>query len=236
MPTPIYFPPQENALQKTLDSDLSSGVTASLTLNNITNIQNKPGVLVVDRIDSGGSLKDAADREFIAYTGTSGSTLTDLTRGVGGSTDQDHSTGAVVEFVPDVVVFQMIADALSVLVDLDDVSTTKYKPYVDSSIQTATDQATVTFDLDSGANRKHKVTLGGNRTLALSNVLVGQVFIIDLIQDGSGSRTVTWFSTIKWANGTEPTLSTGVGAVDSFGFICTSAGNYQGYTIGQNLS
>lgn len=110
------------------------------------------------------------------------------------------------------------------------------KAYVDSSIQEATDGATVTFDLGDGANRKHKVTLGGNRTLALSNVQVGQVFMIDLIQDGTGSRTVTWFSTIKWASGSAPTLTTDANAIDTFGFICTSSGNYQGYVVGQNLS
>jgi len=118
----LFYPPTENALQKSLDGDLSSGVTASLTLNNTTNIQNKPGVVVIDRIDSNGELKDAADREFVTFTGTSGSTLTGLTRGVGGSTDQDHSTGAIVEFVPDVVYHQSIIDSLATLVNPDDIS------------------------------------------------------------------------------------------------------------------
>lgn len=109
------------------------------------------------------------------------------------------------------------------------------KEYVDGAIQTATDGATVTFDLGNGAYRKHKVTLGGNRTLALSNVKVGQVFLIDLIQDATGSRTVTWFSTIKWVDGAAPTLTTTANKIDTFGFICTSEGNYQGYVVGQNI-
>lgn len=122
MPTPIYYPPEDNGLQKTLNSALLTGVTASATLNNANKIQNKPGVIVIDRIDTNGALKAAADREYIVYTGVSGSTLTGLTRGVGGSTDQDHSIGAIVEFVPDVVVHQMIADGLAVLLDASDVS------------------------------------------------------------------------------------------------------------------
>jgi hypothetical protein len=100
------------------------------------------------------------------------------------------------------------------------------------TIVTATDGATVTFNLSLG--NIQQVTLGGNRTLALSNVSVGQCFIINLIQDGTGSRTVTWFETIKWAGGSAPTLTTTAAKTDSLGFICVSAG-YLGYIVGQNL-
>ena len=100
-------------------------------------------------------------------------------------------------------------------------------------IETNTDGTTVTFDLDVA--NTHSVTLGGNRTLALSNSDAGQKFIIRLTQDGTGSRTVTWFSTIKWAGGVAPTLTTTANKTDVFGFICTSAGNYDGFVIGYNL-
>jgi hypothetical protein len=96
------------------------------------------------------------------------------------------------------------------------------------------DAATVTFDMN--ASNVHTVTLGGNRTLAVSNVAVGQAFTIRLVQDATGSRTVTWFSTIKWPDGTAPTLTTTANKVDTFGFICTSSGNYDGYIVGQALS
>lgn len=95
-----------------------------------------------------------------------------------------------------------------------------------------TDAATITFDLSTSL---HTVTLGDNRILALSNETVGQTFVIRLVQDGSGSRTVTWFTTIKWAGGSAPTLTTTLNKTDVFGFICTSAGNYDGFVIGQNL-
>ena len=110
---PLYYPPTQNGLQKTLDAGLDTGVTASLTLNNVTGIQNKPGVFVVDRIDTDGNEKAAALREFISFTGTSGVTLTGLTRALGGSTDQDHATGAVVEFIPDVVWAQALNDVIT---------------------------------------------------------------------------------------------------------------------------
>lgn len=111
------------------------------------------------------------------------------------------------------------------------------KPTVNGSVAAYTsdsDGATVTFDMTS--SNVHTVTLAGNRTLAVSNVSVGQPFIIRLVQDATGSRTVTWFSTIKWPGGSAPTLTTTASRVDTFGFICTSSNNYDGYIIGQDLA
>ena len=104
---------------------------------------------------------------------------------------------------------------------------------VKATITAASDGATITFDLSLGPI--HTVTLGGNRTLALSNSSAGKVFVVRLLQDGTGSRTVTWFSTIKWAGGSAPTLTTTASKADAFGFICTSTDNYDGFIIGQNL-
>lgn len=101
------------------------------------------------------------------------------------------------------------------------------------TLVTATDGATVTFDLSLG--NVQTVTLGGSRILAVSNASVGQAFVLRLVQDGSGSKTVTWFSTIKWAYGVVPTLTTTANKTDVFGFICTSAGNFDGYVISQSL-
>lgn len=95
------------------------------------------------------------------------------------------------------------------------------------------DGATVTFNLNRGYS--HAVTLGGNRTLALSNVRVGDRFLIKLTQDGTGSRTVTWFSGISWAGGVAPTLSTSAASSDVVGFVCTAAGAFDGYVVGQDL-
>jgi hypothetical protein len=110
------------------------------------------------------------------------------------------------------------------------------KPTINGSVPAvtnATDGATVTFDLATA--NIHTVTLGGNRTLALSNVTTGQVFMLELIQDGTGSRTVTWFTTIKWAGGTVPTLTTTANKKDVFGFRCTGTNTYDGYVVGQNI-
>ncbi|MDC0297092.1 hypothetical protein OAK92_00820 [Crocinitomicaceae bacterium] len=102
-----------------------------------------------------------------------------------------------------------------------------------SSVETNSDGATITFDLNE--SNLHEVTLGGGRTLAISNETVGQRFIVKLIQDGTGSRTVTWFSTIKWPGGLEPTLTETAGKADYFSFVVTGTDTYDGFVIGYNL-
>lgn len=93
-----------------------------------------------------------------------------------------------------------------------------------SDIVTVSDGSIITFNLNS--SNVQQTTLGGNRTLAVSNVSVGQRFMIKLKQDGTGSRTVTWFSGIKWPGNTVPTLTTTANYWDWFGFICTGTGVY----------
>ena len=99
------------------------------------------------------------------------------------------------------------------------------------------DAATITIDLsDKTKSNVRTITLEGNRTLALSNATVGQVFVLRIVQDGTGSRVPTWWSTIIWPGGSAPTLTTTAGAVDVFGFICTDTDEYDGFFVGFNLS
>jgi hypothetical protein len=63
------------------------------------------------------------------------------------------------------------------------------------AVKTDTDGATITLDCSNVAGNRHSVVLGGNRTIALSNHASGQMIVLDLIQDSTGSRTVTWPST-----------------------------------------
>lgn len=97
-----------------------------------------------------------------------------------------------------------------------------------------TDAATITFDLS--ANSVWAVSLGGNRTLALTNVSLYQPFMIKLVQDATGSRTVTWWSTIRWPGGVAPTLTTTSYRSDYFGFIYIGSGVYDAFIVGQGLA
>lgn len=101
------------------------------------------------------------------------------------------------------------------------------------AIATATDAGTVTFDLALG--NIQEVILGGNRTLAVSNAVTGQPFMLRLVQDATGTRTVTWFDTIKWPYNTAPTLTTTADKTDVFGFLATSGTTFDGYIVGQEL-
>ena len=92
-----------------------------------------------------------------------------------------------------------------------------------------------TTTIDVTAARINLVTMpAATQTLAISNAVVGRCFIIE-IANVTSQGALTWFSTIKWAGGTAPTLTGVNGKKDSFGFRCTSTGNYDGYVIGQNL-
>jgi len=115
----LYYPTSKNAVQKTLDAQLLAGATTSMTLNNVVGIQNKAGVCVIDRVDANGTAT-SGKREYVAFTGVSGSTLTGLTRNAdSGGTDQDHAVGAIVEFVSDALQQQAIIDGLLKTVDTD---------------------------------------------------------------------------------------------------------------------
>lgn len=89
-------------------------------------------------------------------------------------------------------------------------------------IGTLTDAATITPDL--AANCNFVVTLGGNRTIANpTNITAGQSGSIFIVQDATGSRTLSWGSFWDFPGGTAPTLSTAANAVDRVDYIVRSA-------------
>jgi len=106
--------------------------------------------------------------------------------------------------------------------------------YQTAQAYTPAGAATATLDLSKGND--HSITMpAGNITIALSNGTVGQKFIVEITQDAVGSRTVTWFSTVRWAGGSAPTLTTTASKRDTFGFIQTGAATYDGFVVGQNI-
>lgn len=79
---------------------------------------------------------------------------------------------------------------------------------------TLTDAATIAVDMSTFINAT--VTLGGNRTLGNpTNTKDGQSGVIEIVQDGTGSRTLAYGSNWEFAGGTAPTLSTAAGASDA---------------------
>jgi len=82
---------------------------------------------------------------------------------------------------------------------------------------TLTDGATISWD--ASTEDVAKVTLGGNRTLgSASSGTTGQFISLLIIQDGTGSRTLTWNAAYEFASDTAPTLTTTADLGDVFVF------------------
>lgn len=93
---------------------------------------------------------------------------------------------------------------------------------------TLTDGATVTIAV--ATSTRSKVTIAGNRTFAVTGDSDGCQFGVTVTQDGTGTRTITWFSGITWMEGSgsgAPDLT--AGAVTSYAFRRISSGVYQGW-------
>jgi len=97
---------------------------------------------------------------------------------------------------------------------------------------TLTDASTIAWDVSTSSVAK--VTLAGNRTLgAATNAQTGQFISLLIIQDGTGSRTVTFNAAYEFTGDTAPTLTTTAAKGDLFVF------RYNGskfLEVGRNLN
>ena len=97
---------------------------------------------------------------------------------------------------------------------------------------TLTDGATIDWNAQSAPVAK--VTLGGNRTLnAPTNGVAGQFISLLVIQDGTGSRTLTWNAVYEFTADTAPTLTTTANYGDLFTFRYNGA---KWLEVGRNLN
>jgi hypothetical protein len=97
-----------------------------------------------------------------------------------------------------------------------------------------TDGATITWDVI--ASPVAKVTLAGNRTLSApsgTTPIAGQFVSLLIIQDGTGSRTITWNAVYEFAADTAPTLTATASLGDLFTFRYNGA---KWLEVGRNLA
>lgn len=95
--------------------------------------------------------------------------------------------------------------------------------------QTLTDGSTISWNTALG--QIATVTLGGNRTMAApSNLKIGN-YILHVVQDGTGGRTITWNSAFKWTAGVAPELTTNAYARDIIMFISDGSNLYGSYLM-----
>lgn len=244
MATPIYYPPSVNNLQKEINADYTAGAS-TVTLNNTTNIQNKPGVCVVNRVNSAGTRQAVANWTYLKFTGTSGNTLTGVTAISG---DQDHAIGEVVEFVPDVTWAEQVAGGFATLLDSTDVSKvnttnvitpdgtqtltnktltspTIATPIVKTAYSNGNLGATPTIDWSKGDLQTG--TLSANCTYAFSNAVAGQRLTFFALQNGTGTYTQAFTPTIIWQDATTPTWTTTADKMNVF-VIYFDGTNYYG--------
>jgi hypothetical protein len=78
------------------------------------------------------------------------------------------------------------------------------------------------------------ITLTGNATITMPTATSGKSFIMFLKQDATGSRTVTW-STVKWAGGTAPTITSTASRQDILSFFADGT-NWYGVVVAQNYT
>jgi hypothetical protein len=76
------------------------------------------------------------------------------------------------------------------------------------------------------------LTLTGNCTFTFPTAIAGESFTLLLRQDGTGGRTVTWPSAVRWPGGTAPTITSTASQTDKY--IFTSDGTrWYGSNAGQ---
>jgi hypothetical protein len=77
--------------------------------------------------------------------------------------------------------------------------------YVETVVVIGNSGTSQTLALTNGTVQT--VTMTGNCTFTMPTATAGKSFILIAVQDGTGSRTAT-FTSVKWAGGTAPTLTT----------------------------
>lgn len=80
--------------------------------------------------------------------------------------------------------------------------------------QIVTANTGASYEIDWSVGTLFELTLTDSPTFTFANLAAGRPITVVLIQDGTGSRTVTWPASVDWPGGTAPTLTTTASAVD----------------------
>lgn len=87
------------------------------------------------------------------------------------------------------------------------------------------DSATIAIDHAGGVNRT--VTIAGNRTISNpTNAKPGWPLNIEVAQDSTGNRTLSWGANFSFGAGGAPALSTTAGAADLVCFVCRGTNKF----------
>lgn len=101
--------------------------------------------------------------------------------------------------------------------------------YFDAEIDNGNSGASDTIDW--GAGNKQKSTLTNNCTFTFTAPDGPCNLVLGLVQDATGSRTVTWPASVKWPASTAPVLTTTANAVDIIAFYYDGTNYYGGSSL-----
>jgi hypothetical protein len=111
------------------------------------------------------------------------------------------------------------ADANGLPVDATNTDTQVADVVKQTTPQSLADGAAIDWDLALGGAAQ--VTLGGDRTLnAPSNMVDGARYRLKVIQDGTGTRLLTWNAAYRFPGGVDPCLSAAINCFDILIFDC----------------
>jgi hypothetical protein len=125
--------------------------------------------------------------------------------------------------------------AASKAVTADGNGVVRFSAGIAEKVVALTSGTTVALDINDGTI--YTITLGHNiGTFNWSNPGAGSGFILKITQDGTGGRSITWPTGVKWAGDVAPTLSAAANAVDVFTFFHVTGTVFYGFTAGQVMS
>lgn len=181
-------------------------LTGTQTLTNKTLTSPTVSGGTINNAVIGGTTPAAASVTTLSVTGTISNSGTLRLNGAGGALALQTSGGTQVQLSSGVMQvasgqFQQLRNAASV-------------------------SGTVTLNFNNG--NVEQITLTGNVTsLTLSNLKDGSEYIVSVVQDATGGRTISWPSTVKWVGGTAPTLTATALARDNFKFWSDGTNLYE---------
>ena len=180
------------------------------------------GTKINTDLDTIDALFDAGPVLKVAKGGTGAATLTGILKGNGTSA------------------FTAVTAPSGTIVGTTDTQTLSAKtltnPTVTNYVETpysANSSTAITLDLTNGTVQI--ITLTGNCTFTFPTATSGKSFILLLKQDATGSRTVTWPASVKYAGGTAPTITSTASRLDILSYFADGT-NWYGVVVAQNYT
>jgi hypothetical protein len=230
---------QLDATTTALSISTAGAITAPVGTVNIGVDDDTPGALVIyggGTTEAAASIKlynDADNDTTVGYWEINGE-VGELKISADGTTDaitiETDGTVAFDQYANG----YLYADANGDLTALGEATAADYRANTASKVLTTdivwaamaevslSDAASISWDMDTGID--FTVTLAGNRALANpTNVQVGKRGRLRVVQDGTGSRTLSYGANFEFASGSAPTLTTDPSAQDVLYYDCISA-------------